>query len=123
MTDFDKLDKMFMLQFELQKELGNLIIMGNDQGSWQRYVNIMTLALVDETMEMLRETSYKNPNYVVGGWKKTQETHLEQMRDEIVDMWHFLLNLTMAAGFTPNELFIMYERKNLENIQRHRDDY
>jgi dimeric dUTPase (all-alpha-NTP-PPase superfamily) len=107
----DQLQKIFSLQRNLQKKLGNKNLVGN-----QEFINMMSLALIDEVMESLRETPYKP-------WKKNQAFNQEKYKEEIVDAWHFLINLTLASGMTSNELYTKFAHKNKVNHERQKTGY
>ena len=75
--------------------------------------------LEDEVAEAL----YEMPFYKT--WKnydKLSETERaeawEKVRMELVDAAHFFINLLLGAGFTPEQFYNMYVKKNLENHRR-----
>ena len=118
----DKLDIMFKLQKHLQSKLGiyNKIKTKADK---QSYINQMILALHEEAVEIMRETSYKNPKYVKFGWKIGQKGNNENFKNEIVDILHFVLNLVIISGMNTDELFNRYIGKNKENERRKNNGY
>jgi dimeric dUTPase (all-alpha-NTP-PPase superfamily) len=77
---------------------------------------MMSLALIDEIMEALRETPWKP-------WKKQQEFHQEKFKEELIDCWHFLINLTLASGMDAQELYDKFVNKNNENFKRQKNNY
>tara|TARA_Y100000310_G_C20247343_1_gene607442 strand:- start:18 stop:341 length:324 start_codon:yes stop_codon:yes gene_type:complete len=105
-----ELHEMFCKQIELQQRLKNKVI-GN-----QKFITEMTLAAVDELMEALRETPWKS-------WKKQQVLNKENFKEELVDVWHFLINLTMASGMTSKELHARFMTKNKVNHKRQDEEY
>lgn len=118
----DKLDLMFKLQKKLQENLGvyDKIRSAKDR---QQYVNQMCLALHEEAVEIMRETCYKNPDFVLFGWKKGQEENTENFKKEIADILHFVLNLAIISGMDSQELFEIYAGKNQENHERKENGY
>ncbi len=104
----DKLDLMFKHQTKLQQSLRVKF----DQG----YYNIMTLALIDEAMESLRETPWKP-------WKNKQKLNKVLLKEELVDLFHFFMNLCIFAGMSSLELYQKYMIKNEENFKRQKDGY
>lgn len=68
----DKLDELFNYQCEFQKKLGTLDKTRLSPAMKQQYINQMILALHEEAVEIMRESAYKNPDFVPFGWKKTQ---------------------------------------------------
>lgn len=121
----DKLDAMFYTQWELQDKLNdnNISMKLLTTPSRQRYINMMTLALIDEALEMLRETDYKNRELVEFGWKDHKQENIENMQAELIDVFHFFLNLCIAAGLSPTILYDKYMAKNAENIKRMKEGY
>lgn len=107
----DKLEGLFILQQKLQERLGAGITVDK-----QQYISIMSLALIDEVMEALRETPFKP-------WKKTMLFDGEKFKEELVDAWHFIINLSIASGMDADELFKRFEAKNEANHQRIDDGY
>lgn len=74
----------------------------------------MELALRAEMQEMLDEMSWKP-------WTSAEFLNEEAVQGEIIDAFHFLLNLAMAAGFTAETFYAAYMRKRQLNMERHRD--
>ena len=120
-TKDDMLERLFEKQIILQKRLGNYPL--TDMKQRQTFINIMMLAALDEMTEAMRETCWKNPNYVVHGWKQTQKFDEVKFKEEIVDLWHFVINLSLAAGFDAKSLFEGYCDKNAINHKRQDNNY
>lgn len=118
----DKLDIIFRKQKELQINLGVFKKMKNASMK-QQFINQMILSIHEETVEIMKETAYKNPNYVPFGWKKGQEFNLENYKKEIADLLHFIINLCLVVNMTSEELFKLYLNKNRENHERKRNNY
>lgn len=119
-----RLDRMFELQKQLQERLGThdkLSEMGSS--GLQQFTNQMVLAIVEEAVEMMRETPYKNPLFVPFGWKKTQGYNREKLLEESVDLWHFLMNVLIAHGFTAEDFYRAYCAKNGINHERQDGGY
>ncbi len=104
----DLLGTMFYMQGEFQKSLKvNLN---------QQYLNTMILACIDELTEILRETPWKP-------WKKNQEFNKEKYKDEVVDLFHFFMNLCLYAGMGVDELYNRYYIKMEINKKRQVQKY
>lgn len=119
----DKLDKIFNHQKQLQQKLGIYNKIANDPKMLQQYINQMILALHEEATEIMRETAYKNPEYMPFGWKKGQEFNNENFKNELIDIIHFVMNLCIVSGMDPQEIFERYIGKNKENFKRQDDGY
>lgn len=107
----DKLDELFNKQIILQEKLGNKNIVAN-----QEFINTMTLALVDELFEALRETPWKP-------WKKQQTFSQDNFKKELIDAWHFLINLSLASGMSAEDVFQRFTEKNKINVERKERGY
>lgn len=121
--DGDKLDLMFKMQFELQQRLGTWDKIKDNPSMKQQMCNQMFIALIEESVEIIRETPYKNPNFVPFGWKKTQLGDPDKFKDEIVDLFHFFMNFCLLADMTADELFERYLAKNGINHKRQDTGY
>ena len=121
----DKLDKMFDIQYRCQQQLENWdwdSIKKNPQLK-QQLVNQMILACQEEIVEIMKESAYKNPDYTRFGWKKGQQWNEDNFKEEIVDLWHFVMVLWLTVNGTPDEFFNIYKRKNAKNIERWENNY
>lgn len=112
----DRLASIFEMQYALQERLGNFPIWIRDkqglvEDKSQPFITVQTLALIDEAMEALRETPWKP-------WKKKQELMKEKFKEELVDAWHFLINLTLASEMTADEFYERFKMKNRINNER-----
>ena len=75
------------------------------------------LAARDELSEVLQEMSWKP-------WSKVRGTfNRGNVRDELVDVLHFIANIAVACDISDKELSLAYEVKMEENRRRQRDGY
>jgi hypothetical protein len=51
------------------------------------------------------------------------ESDKKELKMELIDIQHFLFNMMLAAGMTPEELFNYYFSKNEENRNRQKNNY
>ncbi len=119
----DKLDIIYNEQYKFQKNFGILKKINKSSAMKQQYINQMILALHEEAVEIMRESPYKNPNYVPFGWKKEQKFNIEKFKEEIIDIIHFVINLCIVVDMKPQEIYDKYLNKNKENHQRQKDNY
>ena len=105
----DKLDTIF----EMQKALNDDIVrvrhledITPDQ--WQQK---LTLAMLSEMAEALDGTDFK-------WWKNPKEKDPDYLKEEIVDMLHFLVSMALRAGMSAQEMYERYLAKNKENFDR-----
>lgn len=117
----NQLRDLFDKQSVLQRKMKNFPLKGNKQK--QEFININVLACLDELSEILRETAWKNPKYIKYGWKKTQKLNPELFKEEIIDLWHFIINLSLVSGMDSDELYRRFINKNKTNHKRQKDGY
>lgn len=113
----DRLGEMFELQGDLQeKAYGLHPLMMTDPEQRIEFFKDMVLAATDELHEALAEI----------GWKPwTTSTHFneEAVQGELVDVFHFFMNLCMVSGMTPDMLYEKYKAKRTKNIKRQDEGY
>jgi len=117
----DKLDMLFDIQYDFQNELENLERI-KDPKMKQEFVNQTILALHEEAVEAMKESAYKNPNYVEFGWKKQQEWNEDNFKEEIIDLMHFVINLCVAVNMKSDEFYKIFINKNKKNRLRQKDE-
>lgn len=117
----DRLEKMIETQRLLQLRLGyDFTSMTLEERV--EYVRDMYVAAVQELGEALNETSWKR--WAGGTWLNADALH-----GELVDTWHFLINLLLVTspGLTADgvatELTDGYFRKNAVNHRRQDENY
>ena len=115
----DRLEEMFRLQEALQTKYNGGERPGDMVGAARmNYVRTMVLATEDELHEALRETSWKPWSH-----HTLHNINREEYLDELVDAWHFFMNLLLVANITADEFFNQYLRKNQINHGREDNGY
>lgn len=116
----DRLTEMFELQHELQTSTFGKNFQRMLPAERIQYIKDMVLAAVQELGEALDETGWKP-------WATSQHVNDTAYQAELVDTWHFLMNLMLATGRDPEELadalFHGYTAKRQRNIQRQAEGY
>ena len=69
------------------------------------------LALVSELGELRCKVNFK-------WWKNPKEIDSAAIKEEIVDVVHFVISMARRAGMTSDELYEGYIAKNKENFDR-----
>lgn len=75
-----------------------------------------TRALFHEVVEAERTASWK-------WWSKDSGVDVRALRVEVIDCWHFLISLSIAAGMTPDDVLRIYEQKWRVNQERQAKGY
>ena len=105
-THEDMLHHMFAKQYDLQKKLGYDI-----NHPTQQYLNYMFMGIVTEACEAIENTPWKP-------WKKISEMKTRELQEEVIDIWHFLINLSIASGMTADDVYRIFNDKNAVNHSR-----
>lgn len=78
---------------------------------------VLAFALQDEIHEFIRELNWKP-------WKQTKkEVNIELVQKELIDAWHFLIELSLMWGLNSENVHDLYLQKNQENHQRQDKGY
>lgn len=113
----DRLGEMFELQGDLQKN--SYGVHPQDIPTEEEkivFIKDMHIALTDELHEALAETGWKP-------WATSNHINEEAFKGELVDAFHFFMNLCMVVGMTPDELHEKYKAKRLKNQKRQEEGY
>jgi dimeric dUTPase (all-alpha-NTP-PPase superfamily) len=100
--------------FEMQKELDQYIIEQHQDKiptSLSEWIMKLSIAMESEIDEIRREINWK-------WWKPEKEINVEKLHEEISDMWHFLISMSIKAGLSADKIFEVYEKKREENFAR-----
>ncbi len=108
----------FQKQIELNKIIGyDLFTIRDNTYMCEGYTKEYILAAVDELFEVLHEINWKV-------WKKQRkQINIDKIREELIDVFHFLINLFILWGITPEMLEELYLKKNAENQKRQNEGY
>jgi len=119
----DKLQDMLGLQKSLQEYLGYDF----DAMSIEERVAMIkeySIHLNQEVNEALYELPFFKP------WKdysnmtiEEQSAGIHKYKEELIDAWHFFMNMMLLVDFKPDEFYSMYMEKNAENIERQKRGY
>lgn len=109
----EKLRLMLETQDAFQKRLGYYVDKMTDE-QLSGYIKEHTLHCMHELHEMLQELPYFKP------WKtyKPENCSYSRCIKELIDAWHFFMNIMLALGIDANVLFSEYFIKLDENYQR-----
>lgn len=87
--------------------------------------NRTTQAAIREFAGYTVEELYEAINHLKNKpWKRSdQPTDVEAFKEELADMWHFLIELHIIAGIEPLDVFRSYFRKTFVNVHRQQTGY
>jgi len=108
----DKLDSIF----SLQKGLADMMNLDRYPKDTEGKISALCTAIMHEAVELQRLTNWK-------WWKTPTEFDEKEAREELIDIWHFVVQASLELNLTPEEILKEYERKNEINRQRQKDGY
>ena len=108
----DKLDSIF----SLQKGLADMMNLDRYPKDTEGKVSALCTAIMHEAVEFQRLTNWK-------WWKTPTEFNEKEAREELIDIWHFVIQASLELNLTPEEILEEYQRKNEINRQRQKDGY
>lgn len=118
----DRLARMIRMQRELQVKTFGFDFESMTTQQRVDYVKENVLALTDELHELLAETSWKP-------WAKSEFLNEDKAFSELVDAWHFMMNIMLAIvigiddGDVAEHLANAYFEKREVNVKRQEDGY
>ena len=108
----DRLDSIF----SMQKGLENMMNLDRYPKDTEGKVSALCTAIMHEAVELQRTTNRK-------WWKTPTEFDEAEAREELIDIWHFVVQASLELNLTPDDILKEYERKNEINRQRQKDGY
>jgi dimeric dUTPase (all-alpha-NTP-PPase superfamily) len=120
----DMLNKLFMMQRDLNAYVGakhGIKPLQNPDSCTEEerieWINNFTKALRKEAEELEDCEDWK-------WWHSINEPYdWHNAKIEVIDLWHFLISITIMAGMTPEDLFKVYEQKWQINFNRQDNGY
>lgn len=110
------MDSMLDMQRNLQIDsygVDPLELKGEELMDWVRW---NTLALEDELHEALGETGWKP-------WATSNHIDKEAFFHEMIDAWHFFMNLMLITGYSAQDFYRAYCEKHNLNAIRQKNGY
>ncbi len=108
----DKLDTIFSLQKNLEKMMNLDRYPKDTQGK----ISALCTAIIHEVVELQRNTNWK-------WWKKPTSFDEAAAREELIDIWHFVIQASLELNMTPDDILKEYQKKHQINRQRQIDGY
>jgi dimeric dUTPase (all-alpha-NTP-PPase superfamily) len=111
-SEKDRLD----LIFALQKGLANMMNLDRYPKDVEGRVAALCTAIIHEAVELQRTTNWK-------WWKSPVTFNKDEAKEELIDIWHFVVQASLELGLTPEDILEEYRRKNEINKERQRNGY
>jgi dimeric dUTPase (all-alpha-NTP-PPase superfamily) len=108
----DKLQKLI----EMQRNLAAMLASSRYPSKTEERISFLCTAITHEAIELQRLTNWK-------WWKNPTEFDLEEAKEELIDIWHFVLQATIELDMTSDDVVKYYSKKNKINKKRKKMNY
>jgi dimeric dUTPase (all-alpha-NTP-PPase superfamily) len=119
----DMLEYLFRKQNELHRTLATHSQSNGSQYSKkflslskEERLSALCTAIIHEAVELQRLTNWK-------WWKKTVEFDKNHATEELIDIWHFVIDASIELEMTPYDILTAYIAKNQINRDRQKNGY
>ena len=111
-TSLDRLE----IIFKLQKSLAEMMKQDRYPKDLEGRISALCTAIMHEAVELQRTTNWK-------WWKKPTRFNEAEAREELIDIWHFVVQASLELNLTPDDILKEYKRKNEINRNRQKNGY
>ena len=108
----DKLESIFALQ----KGLADMMNMDRYPKDVEGKISALFTAIIHEAVELQRTTNWK-------WWKTPTAFNEAEAREELIDIWHFVIQASLELNLSPEDILKEYQRKNDINRKREKNGY
>jgi dimeric dUTPase (all-alpha-NTP-PPase superfamily) len=108
----DKLEKLI----QMQRNLAGVLASPRYPLKTEERISYICTAITHESIELQRLTNWK-------WWKTPTEFDLEEAKEELIDIWHFVLQATIELDMTADDVVKYYSKKNKINKKRKKMNY
>jgi dimeric dUTPase (all-alpha-NTP-PPase superfamily) len=108
----DKLEKLI----EMQRDLASVLASPRYPSKAEERISLLCTAIIHEAIELQRLTNWK-------WWKNPTDFNIEDAKEELIDIWHFVLQATIELNMTPEDILKYYSKKNNLNKERKNMNY
>jgi len=102
--------------FSMQKELAAMMKQDRYPSDPEGRVSALCTAIIHEAVELQRTTNWK-------WWKTPVRFDEKEAREELIDIWHFVVQASLELNLTPDDILEEYKRKNKINRERQINGY
>ena len=102
--------------FSIQRELTSMMNLSRYPTSIDGRMSVLSTAIVHEAIELQRLTSWK-------WWKKPTPFDREAAKEELIDIWHFVVQASIELDMSPSDVLNEYKKKNKVNRNRQASGY
>ena len=111
-----KTDDRLEIIFSLQKSLSEMMKKDRYPKDSEGKISALCTAIIHEAVELQRTTNWK-------WWKTPIPFNMFEAREELIDIWHFVIQASLELNLTPDDILEEYKKKNEINRERQRIGY
>ena len=108
----DKLDYIF----QMQKDLEKYVTTSRYPKKLEDKISSLSVAIIHEAVELQRLTNWK-------WWKKPVDFDLTLAKEELIDILHFVIQVSIELGMSPSQILEEFSKKHSINKQRQKTNY
>ncbi len=112
----EKIDDRLGSIFAMQNGLADMMNLDRYPKDSEGRVAALCTAIIHEAVELQRTTNWK-------WWKKPVPFNSAEAKEELIDIWHFVVQASLELNLTPDDIVKEYKRKNQINRDRQKNDY
>jgi dimeric dUTPase (all-alpha-NTP-PPase superfamily) len=102
--------------FSIQRDLESIMDLSRYPVSMEGRVSALSTAIIHEAVELQRLTSWK-------WWKRPTPFDRDAAKEELIDIWHFVIQASIELGMSPADILHEYRKKNQINRERQASQY
>lgn len=102
--------------FSMQKNLAATMDLSRYPVAAEDRISVLCTAIIHEAIELQRLTSWK-------WWKKPKAFDKDAAKEELIDIWHFMVQASIELGMSPTDIIEEYTKKNKVNRDRQISGY
>lgn len=102
--------------FSMQKELASMMKQDRYPINSEGRISALCTAIIHEAVELQRTTNWK-------WWKTPVKFDEREAREELIDIWHFVVQASLELNLSPDDILNEYRKKNQINRERQINGY
>ena len=111
-SDFDEVKLISLFDFEITKGNSYSVDLEGDDD----YLRKVSVEQRGDELEIEYRTNWK-------WWKTPTPFNESEAREELIDIWHFVVQASLELNLTPDDILEEYKKKNEINRERQRNGY
>lgn len=101
--------------FRIQREYVGMLDLSRYPNVKEDRISVLCTAIIHEAVELQRTTSWK--------WWKKKNFDITHAKEELIDLWHFIIQASIEMDMGPKEILHEYAKKNKVNRRREQNGY